>query len=181
MWSAKVAQNKAIVFHGRNFYKIHSAVKSGIAKFHKLHIHAFRDLVLFSLKSEGILPLAKQRGGSGPNYAAICQNNQVTGNCSSKGRRCFKIPDAYMELIWFTHTGPYTILCLHTQFSLMLMGICCCFGAAQYTSLGAHSFHSISEEQAQKRVEVTHHITSNIHAIIEEHCMYYICKLSIII
>lgn len=89
MWSAKVAQNKATVFHGRSFCKIHSTVKLGVAKFHKLHTR-FWDLVLLSLKSEGILPLAKQRGGSGPNCAAICQNNQVTGNCSSKGRRVSK-------------------------------------------------------------------------------------------
>lgn len=55
------------------------------------YTHVFWHLVLFSLKSVEILPLTKQRGGLGPNHAAICQNNQVTGNCSPKGRCVLKL------------------------------------------------------------------------------------------
>lgn len=41
---ATIAQNKTTVFCGRNFCKIHSAMKLGIAKLHKRHTRFFGNL-----------------------------------------------------------------------------------------------------------------------------------------
>lgn len=81
----KDSKNKATVLHCRNFCKIHSTVKLGIAKVHKLHLSFLASCPVL-IEVSGNFALMEQSGGLGLNYSAICQNNQVTGNCSSKGR-----------------------------------------------------------------------------------------------